>query len=476
MKTSFSNKLTDTLQQFNKYELNRFGKYVCSPFFNENKQLVDLLELLSQQLKKHNEILLDKEVQWDIILPNIKFNDTKFRRLHSDLLKLLEGFIAYQTQHSYPIYPQLNLLQGINEMGLEKLGNTSLKQAETIQKKHTYRDADYYLTQYQLLTEKEKLIRGELQRDQHTNLGDKVDNLDYFYLIEKLNLYCQLLDYKQAFQIDYEPLFATEIIEHLRKVDYDHIPAIPVFFQVFLTLTEPEEETHFTKLKDLLNQHITKFKATDARMLYSFAQNYCIIKINRGQGQYMNELFGIYKTALEKEIIFEKGELSVWDYKNIVTVGARIKEYEWVESFINDYKDKLPLTYRDNAYSFNLARLYFSKKDYDNVISLLATVEYQDVFYMLDSKTMLLKTYYETNEDEPLYALLDSFKMLLSRKKIVAPAYRTNYGNLLKHTRRLIDHRNGKKVDLQKLLKKLDTDSNVADIGWIKEKINDLIN
>ena len=66
-----------------------------------------------------------------------------------------------------------------------------------------------------------------------------------------------------------------------------------------------------------------------------------------------------------------------------------------------------------------MARVYFFKKEYDKVLELLQQVEYDDVFYLLDAKVALIKTFYELEEIDSLVALLDSFKMLLRRKKIL---------------------------------------------------------
>jgi hypothetical protein len=51
------------------------------------------------------------------------------------------------------------------------------------------------------------------------------------------------------------------------------------------------------------------------------------------------------------------------------------------------------------------------------VLHLLGTVEYDDVFYQLDAKTTLMKTYFELDEFQPLQSLKESFRILLSRKK-----------------------------------------------------------
>jgi hypothetical protein len=108
-----------------------------------------------------------------------------------------------------------------------------------------------------------------------------------------------------------------------------------------MTLTSDDDEQHFNKLKQLLKTHHDKYSVKEARDMYTYAQNYCIKKINSGFGKYLHELFQLYKITLENKIVFAGKYLSHWAYKNIVGVGLRLGEFDWVEQFINDYKDQL---------------------------------------------------------------------------------------------------------------------------------------
>ena len=98
--------------------------------------------------------------------------------------------------------------------------------------------------------------------------------------------------------------------------------------------------------------------------------------------------------ALDMDLLLEKGIMSPWNYKNITAVGLRLEEFGWVQDFLLKFKPHLAPAHRDNAYKYNLAKLHFAKKDYDKVLELLREVEYDDIFYSLDSRSMLLKTYY----------------------------------------------------------------------------------
>ena len=474
MKTTFNNKVIAVLLTFSKYELNRFKKMVASPFFNENQVLLELLEVYMSNLKKHQMVPYSKEQIWRFIDSKHKYNDTKFRRLNSDLLKLTESFLMYIALEKQPTQAQNLLLKEIKERSIDKMYNGAIKQAKSLQNNNEKRDAKFYHDAYVLELELAAIQERTFKRSDESNIDALHKNLDYFYLGEKLKQYCSLLNLKEVVSVDFEPMLIEEILEHLQKHTYENIPSIEVYHKILLCLKDENNAIYYTQFCQYLNQHADYFLINEARTLYGMAQNYCIKKINTGHPQYLEELFKLYQTVLDKKIIFHQETLSPWDYKNIVTVGIRIEAYDWIENFIVTYKESLPKNYQENAYTYNLAKLYFNKRDFDKVIQLLLTVEYQDIFYQLDSKTLLLKTYYELDEEEALHALLDSFKVLLSRKKVVTSAYKSNYMNLVKHTRKLMDARNGKMQKLTQLKVDIETDSNVADLGWLKAKIGEL--
>lgn len=107
-----------------------------------------------------------------------------------------------------------------------------------------------------------------------------------------------------------------------------------------------------------------------------------------------------------------EGELSPWDFRNIVVLGLRLGETDWVENFINTHKNFIPEAMRANAVSFNLAQVYFYQKKYEKVMVLLQKVEYEDLTYNLNSKSLLLIAYYELQEIETLHSLLIALELI----------------------------------------------------------------
>ena len=239
--------------------------------------------------------------------------------------------------------------------------------------------------------------------------------------------------------------------------------------------TDPDNQDHFFELKELLHRHGNIFPIAELVNLYHSAINYCIQKLNKGNQDFLNDLFDLHKELVEREIS-AGWELSPWDFRNLIVVALRMGKYEWSEDFIENYAQYIPESYRNNAITFNLATVHFYQQKFEAVIQLLREVEYEDPSYNLNSKAMLLATYYETDEIEPLYSLFESFRVYLNRNKDIPENRRRNFKNLIKYTKRLTKITPGDSKSLEKLKREVNSTRNIASIGWLKEKIAEMEN
>jgi len=121
-----------------------------------------------------------------------------------------------------------------------------------------------------------------------------------------------------------------------------------------------------------------------------------------------------------------------------------------------------------------MARLLFAKNDFKKALRLLTTIEFTDVYYHLDSKSLLLKIYYETEDYEPLFSLISTFAVYLRRSKIISEYQRSIYANQVKHVKRLAKIKSGNNYSLTKIKQAIEQYPQVADIGWLKVKIAEL--
>ena len=469
-----STKLIEFFDTFSTKDHKRFLKFTRSPLYNENSILTNLYEVIEQFYYTQEKIDISKEFVWGQIYPNKKYNILVFTGLCSELLKLVRDYLALDIYSSNPINKQNNLLMSLNDRNLNKYFDSFMKIAQKSQSQAKIRNAYFYFKQFQIEREYNNHLEKRLERSNEINIKKTIDNLDAFYLINKLKYYCEILNYKNVVALDYDMLFIDEIVQHIKSNNYDNIPAILIYFNILITLTDSRNEAYYFDLKNLLTLHASEFDDDEARVMYGFAQNYCIKKVNTGVRKFLNELFELYQIVLDKKVIFTQDQLSPWDYKNIVAIGLRLNESAWVEHFIKTYKSKIADEYRENAYIYNMAKLQFHNKNFSQVIKLLQKVEYKDVFYGLDSRATLLKTYYEADAITALYSLIDSSRIFIRRNKLISNNHRINYLNFINYLKKLTKLFPDDKRKLAKIKQEIKDVKDIADINWLLEKIEEL--
>jgi hypothetical protein len=96
--------------------------------------------------------------------------------------------------------------------------------------------------------------------------------------------------------------------------------------------------------------------------------------------------------------------------------------------------------------------------------------------YTLSSKALLLSTYYELNEWEPLNYLLDSFKVYLHRaQKDLSEIQHISYINLINYTRKLAKVKAENSPLNPALLNEIESNSKLFSKAWLIEKGRELV-
>ena len=139
-----NNKVYTILQHFDKNDFKQFNKYINSPYFNKSKLLIRYFDQLEKHLHSKNSDDFPKEKFWKKIFPNQHYNDVRFRKLSSDLLKIIEGYLSQIEFDKSDFLKVENLIKTIGNKGIEKLYQPTLKNANNLASKFPYRDSNFY--------------------------------------------------------------------------------------------------------------------------------------------------------------------------------------------------------------------------------------------------------------------------------------------------------------------------------------------
>lgn len=432
-------KLIEVLQSLNSKELQAFLLFVQSPYFNRNKAVVELCSyLLKFAPSFENYAALEKVIIYKNIYPKSSYIDADFHSLFSKLLKLLYKFLALQIwEEEAENLQDIYLMQQARRRSLnEKHISLIRKQKESahvhsIEAKIYYEDYLYYCA----------LDGYELSfgiKNAHKNpVALKNKALDEYYIIEKLRIYCDMFNRSMLASQDYDFTLYKEIENYLKQYPLSQKnPLIFVYWQILQMLKNHAIESYETlKLYLQNNSHI--FEESELKSIYSFAINFCIYEINSGDLSYYKDLKSYYEYLIKNSLLFKDNYLPALEYKQIITVYLRLKDYQIAKDFALAYKEKLIPAQRENIYNFNLANIFCEEGNFAASLSLLKDIELWDYSYQIGYRLIQTKAYFSLNESQAFYALIDAFVIFLKRNHVISEHIRLININFLRLCKKL---------------------------------------
>ncbi|MEM9824357.1 MAG: hypothetical protein AAF985_24945, partial [Bacteroidota bacterium] len=310
------------------------------------------------------------------------------------------------------------------------------KQVEWLQAQKVQTSDHFYLS-YLEAAESDAYYAQLGQHKADLSIQRKQNQLDQFYLSEKLKDACEMLIRSRILKVNYSnPMLERllkEVEQNLRQ--YEAVAPLMVYYYLY-QLIKMEERPYYFQALEVIRKYEAQLRKVEMQNIYNYLQNYCIVQTNKGSRTFLQQSFELYQKQLEKKLLMDKdGFLLEWHYKNIVAIVMRLGEMDWVKNFIETYRHELPPEVMENAYTFNLAAYYYATHQLEKVQQLLIQVEYKDIRYSLAAKSLLLRTYYDLQEYDALQSLVKSFREYLRRHKLIPDQRRKAFLRLLQLTK-----------------------------------------
>lgn len=460
-------KVQELLAALKTHELAAFESYLLSPLFNKNTAVVSLYKILiSEEGQKKIE---DKKGLFKILFPGKRYDDKQMRYLFSYLSGHLENFFVLRELDNDPQQSLLLLRKSLTERKAPKAHSFARYRFSQLNSEES---VSRYLLHYQSAELDHQVAASRVR---HADYVSILNNLDHFYFLRKLQLHCELINLRNVFNKETEMFLIDSICELILRNNFFQSPIIEVYYEILMVLSAEEKtgELHFKKVLALINRHHDLFSVEDLNNAYQYVKNFCIRLINKGRDDYRMILFDIYKTILSNKRLLNHGDFSPWEFKNIVTLGLRLHQEKWVKEFIRKTIHFLPSQERANALTYNSAMLSFYQKNYRQTLKHLQEVEFTDLYYQLDSRSILLKVYFETDDAETMLHHISAFKIFIRRNKLVSAYQREIYLNFIRFTLKIFRAGTSLKK-LQMVQTDIQQQANISDKSWLLEKIEEL--
>jgi len=488
-------KLIETLKLLKKDEIERFGLFLASPYLVPHQKVSELGRIiLSYYPDFNNEGLIDQNI-YQQLFPGQKFQYATLKNYMSLTLSCLYKFFAAEKTLANDIDQNLCLIE---ELRKRELGKEFIRVASGLRSRlgNEKKDKHFYYMQIRFESEMDNYnISNKEFLNSSGNLQKRANALDIFFLSSKLSIICEIINRQNIFSFGYDISMLDFVLDYVEKnLDWlKDYPAVSTYYRILLTLTNPTKEENYFKLIDLLDADGYNFSREELKDMYGYAMNYCIKLLNSGRADYEGHLFQLYRKLIETGLIYDYNLISQWDYKNIIATSLRLSEIEWAEDFIHTNRERIAPVFKDVAFNFNLANLYYVKKEFANAVKTLhkfddalkevSDPDFDDTSYNLDSRSMFIKIYYESKEDDTLRATLETFKSYLVRNKKISERRRKIYLNLVKYTKKLSDQRQrfaygankrAARANVAKLKNEINSNQNIINLSWLQARVEEL--
>lgn len=447
----------------------RLKKWVHSPAHNHREDVKTLFDYL-YELKDYSNGHLGKEDVYAAIYSDQDYNDKDMRHLMSYLHRVIDDFLIYEQVQNRPATAKLHLIQAYDDLNLKKHFDGELKKVSKMQEKSDLRDDEYHFRNYRAFKSEYNSFEGKADAIKPETLQGISDELDLYYISNKLRNACNILTHKKLYKVEYQPALLEQIIRHVEEKELVNVPAVGTYYHLYKILKEEDAENNFNKLVAMIGELKGKFSLEETRGLFLLAINYGIRQINSGRTEYIRKVFDLYRKGLQESVLLVDGFLSPYTYTNIAATALKLDEFDWVDSFIKDHLQELPEGYRDSFFEYNLAKLHFAKRDFARVTKILNTLIMRDTFLSLESKVTMIKSYYELGEFELIQYQLDNFRQVLRRREVLT-YHRTIFKNFVGFMKKLISLPPGNEKAREKLKDEIAGAELTIDKDWLIAKV-----
>lgn len=473
-------KSLEIIATLNSSETTKLRNVVCSPYHNKNEHVIKLFDYLTT---KQEPSLNEKEC-YQALFPKQPFKRQRLHDYLSMLFQLLQTYLALTHLQKNDIMLDIMTLK---ELRKRKISNTYIKTLRRTEKKlnaNTSRNEEYFHQQFLLASDEDSFFLEQEVRESNISIQKKADALDNYYLASKLKTICEMLNRQRIINVSFQVQLEEEIISYIKDHinDYKSKAGIYTYFLIYNILSNPNS-SHYQEAKTyILEQHNT-FPAEEQKDLFIYLQNFCIRQANKGQENYLEELFNLYTFQLSHNILTNPF-LTTSSYKTIVTLGIRLHQLKWTKRFIEDYKNELQESQRENAYQFNLANFYYQTKNLREAKKLLMSSKFTDVFFEVNARALLIRIYADLEETDLLESSVNNFVAFIKRNKKLGKEQQQIHLNFALFTKNWLTLYNkasyySKEVlsnRIQKTIQKLSNTSEVLYKNWITEKLKSIEN
>ncbi|MEO6695150.1 MAG: hypothetical protein ABIY50_08945 [Ignavibacteria bacterium] len=428
--------LLEIIRTFSPKELTKFEDFVNSPYFNKNKNVINLFIEIKKHSPGFDNEKLGKEKIWEKLFPEKDYNYGIIKNLIFDLNKLAEQFIVSQ---NFAVDEPAHCKYLLNGLLDKYLPDYFYKKIEGFQtkfdlnyfKKNNCRSTEYFNFRSEMYDFNQLYT---LHVNKTYSLSDKINlkaaNIMSEFLVMCLKVYNDIIAVKfnEGSSIDDNPVVfflrnvvegkMNSIMDNLKKFSIEGHDVIKLYHQMFESQKKDGNENSYFTFKENVLRGQNVLSDLEIRSLHN-----CLINSyvnNPPAGTNPNyELLDIFDSMIDKNII--KSPSQKWIEEHIFSYYimhcANVNRGDKIRTFVERYQNSLnPETFENMNIEIKCI-LNFIERNFVNSLRYLNELEIKAIGKKILSKSLRVKILYEMNDYESFICEKDTYKHFLTNNK-----------------------------------------------------------
>lgn len=483
-----NNKSIEILRTFSEDYLKDFKLFIASPYYNTNKKLIKLYDLLYKARPDFNDDFLIKENLFKKLYPGKTYNQQVIKNLFTQFNDLLEEFIIlteFKKDEAEQKYYKLKFFQGNHKEEFEKYAKAELIHLEennisTQEKiKNKLKILELYSGFYYRTSLHDKVLDYEIYNAIEAAKYSMIKIIEHAYVIMNYSLFYDSKINTDLFKIIVSGINFDRIIKDLQKLnlkDKDLI-FINIMYYAYILLSDKKSEAVFNEMKKLIYNNYKMFNDYDLKTFWDILNVTWFVGLNKNDIESLKVLLELDKFFLNIIEFPLKNEkyINYSEFISIFSHAKKLEDWDWAKQFINKYSKFLEEETRNNTENFVMGQCLMGENKFDEAVNRFMKIELNEVMLNIDVKIFIIECYYELGYYEQIYSAMDAINHYLKENKD-ARLYikRKKLKPFMAYLKELVKTKSANNKLDYVLKKQFENEPRFIERGWIEKKINEL--
>jgi DNA-binding transcriptional MerR regulator len=435
------NKAYQVIKTFNPAEMKAFELFLRSPYYNSNKTIVKLFELLKKHIQKSPAKDLNEEEVFVKLYPGKKYNYGIMKNLVSELFRQCEKFLAVhpgEDEAAIEFEEGLRRLKNYNNRSLDKLFHAEYKKLGD-KMEYSVLSTNIYRSKFRLV---EAFYKYYVRRSKYTGAADTLYPMSIYNTCDIISTIKQDIagmEYLESQLNTVPPVDVTaalyrnfdfeNFLKEIKGLDAEYFEYINLQVRLMKLYREPGNVENYTELKQFVFAGIDNYSNSERWFLSSALFNFVLARyITGSSNELLLELAAIRKMQL-KHVKFNSGGLGPLQagvFRNIIEVFVMLRDTGFALEIIEKYLNELEADSRKSIFSYSMALIEESRGNYEKALKLLSDVEFTDYQAKFSAKMLAMVIFYNLGFIEEGLSAIDSMKHLVRDTTEFSEAVKAN--------------------------------------------------